>query len=80
MNPPQVTALCQTAADEPEMIELSAEEYGQAVERTLKSLGYTRDQLRRQAEENSFDSPVAFMVWNTIRDHGDIGCVDKASV
>jgi hypothetical protein len=68
MNPPPVAT--PTRPEEPDVIELSSEEYGAAIETTLRSLGLTREQLRDQAERDDFQSPAAFMMWQTIRGRG----------
>jgi hypothetical protein len=78
MNPPP-TAAPERAADDSEVIELSTDEYHHAVEQTLKALGFNREDLSRQADEDDFDSPAAFMMWNTIRGLVDTSTAGEAS-
>lgn len=52
----------------PEIYELTPAEYAAAIESTLTTLGFTREDLARQAEGRDFDSPAAFMMWQTIKD------------
>ncbi|MFG1609189.1 hypothetical protein [Actinoplanes sp. NPDC049265] len=80
MNPPPVIAPDRPAAtDEPEVIQLTASEYDHAVENSLAALGFTREDLQRQAEDDAFESSAAFMMWTTIRDSNNAGSAGEAS-
>lgn len=54
-----------------EVIEISDQEYEQAVREALRELGLTYAQLRAQARKGDFQSARARRLWLTI---GTVGC------
>lgn len=54
-------------AEHDECTVLTAAEYDEAIESTLRQLGYTREQLADMAGQDDFDTPAAFMAWHMVR-------------
>lgn len=67
-----VALMHRAISEEPEnvdVIEMSAEEYAQARQRALDSLGVTYDELAQQAKARRFDSVRHRKLWLLIREY-----------
>lgn len=47
---------------------LTEEEWATAVENTLQTFGYTREEIRRQHDRGWYDEPIGLMVYSLIKD------------
>ncbi|MFC7278181.1 hypothetical protein ACFQS1_29700 [Paractinoplanes rhizophilus] len=58
------------STEEPDVIEMSAAEWQEAVTEGLKRVGLSRSELREQAQEKNFTSTEARKLWMMIGDQG----------
>ncbi len=58
--------------DEPDVIEVTQQEYDTAVKKALDELGITYPELAQQAREHDFASPKAALLWVTIGDSAHV--------